>query len=326
MEKTYWQPVSPNIWQGRDDSQEDSSAKRMFQTINKETFFNPENHSGEIALLGFSCDEGVKLNKGRTGAKDAPDNIRKALANFASHPPVYPLVDFGNILCEGDNLPHSQRIFSDHIKACQQNKMKTLVLGGGHETAFAHGLGLYEAHPDSVVGIINFDAHLDIRTTKDSSSGTPFKQLADYCKTNNRPFNYLCVGASLAANTQALLTTAKELEVSIIWDTDCHLGNLQIITSQIKSFIETTDIIYLTIDLDVLPAGNMYAVSAPSALGVEPVFLLNLLPAIIESGKLNAADVVEFNPSLDRDMECARVASRFVWQIFHEWQKGKAFK
>lgn len=35
--------------------------------------------------------------------------------------------------------------------------------GGGHETAFAHGAGVLDAFPQAKVGIINLDAHLDLR-------------------------------------------------------------------------------------------------------------------------------------------------------------------
>ncbi len=38
--------------------------------------------------------------------------------------------------------------------------MRTLVLGGGHETAFGHGAGVLDAFAQESVGIINLDAHL----------------------------------------------------------------------------------------------------------------------------------------------------------------------
>ncbi|MEA5720431.1 arginase family protein, partial [Salmonella enterica subsp. enterica serovar Virginia] len=41
--------------------------------------------------------------------------------------------------------------------------MRTLVLGGGHETAFGHGAGVLDAFAQESVGIINLDAHLDLR-------------------------------------------------------------------------------------------------------------------------------------------------------------------
>ena len=61
-----WQPVSPDIWQGRDDRHEASNALRLFQTVRQSDTQQPSGNG--IALIGFACDEGVRRNQGRTGA------------------------------------------------------------------------------------------------------------------------------------------------------------------------------------------------------------------------------------------------------------------
>mgnify|MGYP000669214984 CR=1 FL=1 len=38
-----------------------------------------------VELIGFSCDEGVRRNKGRVGASEGPDALRGALAPLAMH-------------------------------------------------------------------------------------------------------------------------------------------------------------------------------------------------------------------------------------------------
>ena len=319
-----WRRTPANIWQGRDDSLESPRALRVFQTITQKSTFDfshrpTEEMTNQIALLGFMCDDGVRLNKGRMGARNAPNAIRSALANLASHPAQYHLTDFGNIECLPDQLDIAQQSLTQHIKACHQHQFKTLVLGGGHETAFAHGLGLYEAYPDAKIGIINFDAHLDLRTAPSGTSGTPFKQLADYCEHTQRPFEYMCVGVSLAANTQTLLDTANALNVRMILDTDCYETNLVNIQTQIQNFIDTVDIIYLTIDLDVLSPSHMFAVSAPAALGLEMRTVLALGTQIAHSPKLRALDLVEYNPEFDSDQLCAKVAARIAWQLCQHW-------
>ena len=97
---THWQPASPALWQGRDDRAESPNALRLFQTITQSPTFSPEMYREQIALLGFACDEGVKRNQGRTGAAGAPDVLRKALANLASHDGHHRLVDLGNIVAQ----------------------------------------------------------------------------------------------------------------------------------------------------------------------------------------------------------------------------------
>ena len=59
-----WQATPASLWQGRDDSAEAPNALRLFQTIARAERFAPQEMPGDIALLGFACDEGVRRNKG----------------------------------------------------------------------------------------------------------------------------------------------------------------------------------------------------------------------------------------------------------------------
>jgi len=69
--------IDRSIWQGRIDPEENS--ERWHQKIQS---FKTHSPKGTV-LIGFCCDEGVRRNHGRVGAKQAPDAIRKALANLA---------------------------------------------------------------------------------------------------------------------------------------------------------------------------------------------------------------------------------------------------
>lgn len=310
---TLWRPVSEQVWQGRDDSAEASNAKRIFQTIRQQAQFAPA--SSGIALLGFACDEGVKRNHGRPGAAQAPDVLRKALANMASHQGHEQLADLGTIEVEGDGLEAAQRALSDAVTACQRAGMHTLVFGGGHETAWAHGRGVLDAFPHERVAIINLDAHLDLRKAERATSGTPFRQLAHYCAEQSRAFQYACFGVSRAANTQALWDEAERLNVTLVEDLHFRRDALSVL----EEVLAGADSVYLTIDLDVLPAGEMPAVSAPAALGIPALDLLPVIKRICRSGKLRAADLVEFNPHYDQDGQGAKLAARLAWQIAHWW-------
>ncbi|PHM73526.1 formimidoylglutamase [Xenorhabdus kozodoii] len=316
-----WHPTSKNIWQGRNDLAEASNALRLFQTIKQPARFSPAEFPHHIALLGFECDEGVKLNQGRPGAKLGAEYLRQSLANLASYEGHDRLVDLGNIRANAGELSEAQQALSDAVYECQQHNMKTLIFGGGHETAFAHGMGIYRAFPDQRVGIINFDAHLDLRNSPQPTSGTPFRQLAHDCQQQQRLFNYSCVGASLASNTQALLDEANHLNVTIIWDTHCVESMLDKVQQQLRDIIHQVDVIYMTIDLDVLPIWQMPAVSAPAALGVPLERLLPLVQLVCQSKKLQAVDLVELNPLYDIQGMGGKVAARLAWQLVHWWNR-----
>lgn len=315
-----WHPVDSDCWQGRDDSGEAQNALRLFQTVEQPGDFAPQRHAGKIALLGFACDEGVRRNQGRPGAALGPDALRKALANMASHGGHQQLVDMGNIQAQGEQLEAAQQALHDAALACQQARMRTLVFGGGHETAFAHGSAILDAFAEEEVGIINLDAHLDLRIAPRASSGTPFRQLALHCEAQKRAFHYSCLGASLAANTQALWDEAARRQVRVVEDLAVlHDYEAQVLP-EIERNIARYDRLYLTIDLDVLPGHEMPAVSAPAALGVPLALLLRIVQPLCHSGKLQAVDLVEFNPLFDIAGQGAKAAARLAWQIAHWWR------
>jgi len=63
------------IWQGRFDG-EDALHQRIFQRVRLETDYASIKPK-DFVLHGFAVDEGVRRNKGRVGARDAPDIIRQ---------------------------------------------------------------------------------------------------------------------------------------------------------------------------------------------------------------------------------------------------------
>ena len=48
--------------------------------------------------------------------------------------------------------------------------------------------------------------------------------------------------------------------------------------------------------------------------------LLRIVEPLCRSGKLQAVDLVEFNPLFDIDGQGARAAARVAWQIAHWWR------
>lgn len=226
----------------------------------------------------------------------------------------------GTISVDGEQLEAAHQALREAVADCQRAGKRTLVLGGGHETAFGHGAGVLDAFPGEKVGIINLDAHLDLRFADCASSGTPFRQLALECDAQQRGFHYTCIGVSRAANTQALWDEAARRQVAIVEDLEVLTAFETRVLPELERNIAQFDRLYMTIDLDVLPAREMPAVSAPAALGVPLGTLLRIVEPLCRSGKLQAVDLVEFNPLFDIDGQGARAAARVAWQIAHWWR------
>ncbi|MDN3557865.1 formimidoylglutamase [Halomonas maura] len=297
-------------WQGRTDPEPDS--ERWHQRIRPiEAGAAP----GTV-LVGFASDAGVARNQGRTGAAAGPAAIRRALAPLAWHRQG-PAFDAGDVSCEGDALEAAQEALAARLAPLLDGGHLPIVLGGGHEVAYASwsGLARHVAARESAprIGIVNLDAHFDLRDPSQvRSSGTPFAQIAEQCRARGWPFRYACLGASRAANTRALFRRAEELDVLIREDRDFVPQRLDAIVRDLGRFAARCDHLYLTIDLDVLPAAEAPGVSAPAARGVSLALLEPLIEVIRDSGKLRLADLAELNPAYDIDNRTARAAARLV--------------
>ena len=272
-----------------------------------------------ITLIGFCSDEGVRRNHGRPGAYDGPAAIRKALAPLAYHQsrPVY---DAGDVVCDDGDLSAAQAVLAAEVARALDAGHLPLVMGGGHEVAFGSWSGLARhvdaAHGTPTIGILNFDAHFDLRDAEFVvSSGTPFAQIADACNKRGWPFRYACLGVSRASNTSNLFSKADELDVFYRLDRDMTAMNLSSIHKDLSGFISECDWLYLTICLDVFPASIAPAVSAPAARGVAVEVIESLLEQVRDSGKLVLADIAELNPRFDIDARTARLAARLVHSL-----------
>ncbi|MNF32499.1 Formimidoylglutamase [compost metagenome] len=301
-----------SVWQGRQDPEDGELALRWH---NKVQPWQADSEPG-VVLLGFACDEGVRRNKGRVGAAAAPLAVRKLLANTAWHL-GRPVHDGGDVRCEDGDLDAAHDRLAERVARALELGHFPLVLGGGHEVAFGSWSGLNRhLGGKGRVGIINFDAHFDLRMKQElASSGTPFFQIAEQCAAQGTPFTYACLGVAETANTQALFARANELGVWHVLDEAMTQAALPELLNGLDAFVARCDHLYLTLDLDVLPAAVMPGVSAPATRGVELAVIEPLIAHIRASGKLRLADLAEYNPSLDLDNRSARVAARLVHQL-----------
>ena len=299
-------------WQGRIDTEDGPLAERWHQRMN--TIREPS--AKTLALLGFETDEGVARNKGRIGAKDGPNALRAAAANLPITNPLN-LRDDGDIAVQGSDLESAQAEVGSWVANKLNSNEFPLVIGGGHEIAYASYLGWRNwAAGARTLGIINLDAHLDLRKPNpQGSSGTPFYQIAQSMERDNQPFKYWVLGASEVANTTALFNRAADLGVRVNYDSELNLSSLDHLEADILEFCKTVDDIYLTIDLDVLQAAFMPAVSAPAAGGLSLAIVEQLIAQVMTSGKVRLADLAELNPVYDIDGLGAKTAARLLYRI-----------
>lgn len=281
----------------------------------------PYNKQKTFALLGYSSDEGVRRNQGRVGAKLGPDAIRKQLGKMSNHLPTETkLLDFGNLECKDQELEDLQKELSNTVKLFLDNNTIPIILGGSHDLAYGHYNGLLEHIPkNKTIGIINFDAHFDLRPNTDgNNSGSPFYQIAMEHRVKGTPFKYLAMGIRKEANTKNLYEFAEANNAYYLQRKYFSMTHSEHVELRIIQFMEDVDYLYTTIDLDGFSSAYAPGVSAASPMGFAPDIALKSLKLIIESEKLLALDVVELNPTLDIDDQTAKLAASIIHYAIHK--------
>jgi formiminoglutamase len=252
--------------------------------------------------------------------------LRRALAGLPAKSAMAALADAGDVVCDDGDLEAAQVELAQVVSEVLASGGRPLVFGGGHEVAWGtySGLRLHQQRETDNAAtplalrsllIINFDAHFDLRQKRPANSGTPFDQIALDCAERGVPFNYACFGISDLGNTASLFAHAERLGVRYVLDVDMQETQLPQRLNELQKLLDTADDVYLTIDLDVLPAATAPGVSAPAALGVPLSVVEAMVLRVRASGKLRAADIAEYNPALDQDRRTARAAARLAYRL-----------
>lgn len=306
-----YQTPDATKWEGR-DSDEKAYWHQKIVLKNLESLTRPEKTS--CVILGYASDEGVKRNQGRPGAKLGPDAIRNRLAKLSDHPGLFnELIDAGNIVCEENDLEQAQMELSSAVYRLLSMDYFPLLLGGGHDIAYPNYTGLRKFLGDKSIGIVNLDAHFDLRKPEGKgNSGTPFYQIAEDCKASGHDFKYLCLGVQPLSNTEGLYKTAEKLNVKYVERKKFTSASETDVLKEVNDFLHSVDHIYLTIDLDGFAASISPGVSAPSPFGFEIDISLKVIDALMDSGKVSVMDIAEMNPDYDIDGHSARLAAYLI--------------
>lgn len=313
-----------DCWKGRIDSTTDYDAFRWHQWVQpldlNEVTVSIGGKLG-FAFIGFCSEQGVKRNKGRVGTALAPDFIRAQMSNFpCTFSQEVKFYDAGNILCDEISMEEGQRLLGIAVEKILDLKLFPIVLGGGHETTFGHFQGQLadlKKKKDSLdMGIINFDAHFDLRPYDNGpSSGSMFRQIADIYKKEGAVYHYLPLGIQEHSNTVSLFKYAKEIGADYILAKEIQNSNYSVILEKIDTFLYECDSAYITICTDVFSSAFAPGVSATQSLGLDPEVVLPLIKHILRTRQVRGFDICEISPRFDQDNTTANLGAVLIFAV-----------
>ncbi len=267
----------------------------------------------DVVLLGIPQDIGVRRNRGRPGAAEAPEAIRRLFYRLTPDTGAdvgldqLTIVDLGDLVAEGKSLEELHALQQRCVAELLDQGLCVIVLGGGHDIAYPNGSALARRGP---CGILSFDAHPDVRPYPDGAhSGSAFRQLLEEL---HFPAHRLAViglqpFAVARAHREYLLRHGTHV---------CTLPELRArgmaatLPELFARISETGHLpVYASFDLDALPAAIAPGVSAPSPTGIPAEELLWAAYFLGTQPSVCLLDIAEVNPRYDCDQRTARLAA-----------------
>lgn len=276
----------------------------------------PGGAAGELAavIVGFPSDAGVVLNGGRAGAAGGPAALRQRLYRLTPDAraadrfgvALSRIADLGDVRVSGA-VEADQDALAAAIAPHLGAGTIPIILGGGHETAFGHFLGHVKAGLG--VGVLNWDAHPDVRPLKDGRghSGSPFRQMLTH--PSGACGGYTVAGLLPHQVSRAHADWIRERGGGIVWRDEVNASRMD----ELYRSLERPTMV--SFDLDAVDQASAPGVSAPATGGLDPD---TWLQAAYEAGRSRAVvsmDVVELNPKYDPDGRTARLAALTVWMF-----------
>ncbi|WP_042144008.1 formimidoylglutamase [Paucisalibacillus sp. EB02] len=281
---------------------------------------------GKKAVFGLV---GLPLSKpsiSHSGAAFAPGTIRDALQSYSiySGEQTFDLedeiIDFGDLEMHPTDIVGSQkRLYEGLLDAFQTEAVENwFLLGGDHSVSYSAIKAFKERYGS--VGIIQFDAHHDLRNTEDGgpTNGTPFRRLLEDTIISGE--DLVQIGIRDFTNAKSYHEYAKKNKVTVYTMGDVQEKGIEsILKYEIEKLAKRVDYIYLSVDMDVLDQAYAPGCPAIGPGGMASMTLLQGIHIASQYDSVKAMDIVEIDPTIDFRNMTSRVAA----YVLLEFMKGK---
>ncbi|MGM9988347.1 MAG: formimidoylglutamase [Bacillaceae bacterium] len=256
---------------------------------------------------------GLPLSKtsiSHSGAHLSPTTIRKMFSSYSTYSIEEEadinkrVVDFGDIQMHVTSDEQSRIRIYETVKALlhHHQQMVPILLGGDHGVSFPSIQAFQEER--GKVGIVQFDAHHDLRNTKDGgrSNGTPFRSLLEEGIINGNQL--VQIGLRDFSNSASYHQYAKEQGIHLYTMKDVKTkGILPILEQSIAILKQSCDVLYISVDMDVLDMAFAPGCPAIGPGGMDSTTLLEAIYYLGREEMVKGVDIVEIDPTVDfRDM------------------------
>ncbi|MFS0823373.1 formimidoylglutamase [Bacillus sp. 1P02SD] len=281
--------------------------------------------NGTNAYIGMIGLPASKSSISPSFAADAPKTIRNALNAYSTYSGEKnkdykdtSILDFGDVLTHPTNLEETtERLYVSVKEMLQTNSCnKYIMLGGDHGVSYPSIRAFKEYY--GRVGVIQWDAHHDVRNLKDGgrTNGTPFRSLLEGGFLNGEDLTQIGIRDFANAREYHLYVKNKGVTVYTMDDVD-RIGIVPIIEKEVERLSQKVDVIYLSVDMDVVDQAFAPGCSAIGPGGLTSRELLSSITAAADHPKVKAMDIVEIDPSKDIRDITSRLAAHAMLRFMY---------
>lgn len=275
-----------------------------------------QNTENSITILGYPDDDGIKLSGGRIGAAQGPDRIRRFLYRMTppSKSAQTQILDCGNLDIANLELPARHEAGRIRVQSKMTHDRRVLSFGGGHDYGYADGAGFLDVFSGKTEKpvIINFDAHLDVRSPENGlNSGTPFHRLIRQYPSQ---FHFFEIGIQPQCNSPFHKEWATQHGAQII---PFDGTNEDLIYRQLNSELAKLKHcpIFLSVDIDCFATSIAPGCSQSWPSGLNSLPFLGFLTQLLQTHKVPLMGIYEVAPPLDVQDMTAKWASLLAYHF-----------
>ncbi len=274
----------------------------------------------DVAIVGAPFDDAVSH---RPGARFGPRAIRQASYHSGAinslQLDIEPY-DWLNVVDAGDapvtpmNIERGHAVIERKVAEVAATGAIPIVLGGDHSITFPSASAIARHVAPRRLGIVHFDAHADAANSTWGtlrSHGAPMRRLIESGAVAGR--NFVQVG--LRGYWPGAETLDWMREQGMRWHLMTEIeerGAEAVIADAIAQALDGPELIYLSVDIDVIDPGMAPGTGTPEPGGMLTRELLRAVRQVVGSVELAGMDVVEVSPPFDQAEVTAAAAHRCV--------------
>lgn len=290
--------------------------------VNECLFPYTEGTKADVGVIGLPLS---KTSISLSQASDAPKTIRACLNGFTTFSGErnkdyhdVNIVDYGDVMTHPTDMEESISRIHTSVKEMidSGSSGRYIMLGGDHGVSFPSIRAFQESYGE--IGVIQWDAHHDVRNLVDGgrTNGTPFRSLIEGGFLNGE--HLVQVGIRDYANAKEYHDYTQDRGITVYHMADVEReGIVPIIEKEISRLSNIVDVIYLSVDMDVVDQAFAPGCPAIGPGGITSRELLAGITAAAKHKKVMAMDIVEIDPSKDfRDITSRLAAAAMLRYMY----------